>query len=289
MRMTRRMDFDLVLAPPCSLKFTAFREIHFEQKSRRLDSCQPGALLQAGMGRAFGVGLGMLFQRFICCLSVVTFWGLAFYVWEASLVSGEDIDRLIAAVNRKVITEGDLDLARKLNVVVFQDKNTKPRSRKEEIDRLIELELMRQELKNFSLTQEDENKIAARMQLLRAEHAEKGGLPVLLRNLNLQETELLSYLRLESSILKFVDFRFRPFINITEVEIKDYYETRFIPQLRESKLAVPELAQVLAKIEEILKEEKINAALEQWIHTVRNNSRIEYFKQDSEVSTRKSE
>jgi peptidyl-prolyl cis-trans isomerase SurA len=258
MKMTKCMDFDLDLAPSASLKITAFR-----------------------------ADLRMLFRRFSCCLYAIVFWGLAFCVWDASPVCGEEIDRLIAAVNGKVITEGDLDLARKLNAVVFQDKNTKPRSRKEEIDQLIDLELMRQELKSFSLTQEDENKIAARMQLLRAAYAEKGGLPVRLRNLSLQETELLSYLWLESSILRFVDFRFRPFINITDVEIKDYYETRFIPQLRESKLAVPELTQVSAKIEEILKEEKISAALEQWIRTVKHNSRIEYFlKQDSAVGIR---
>jgi peptidyl-prolyl cis-trans isomerase SurA len=224
------------------------------------------------------------------CLCQVVFGILVLGVFGAPCVQGETIDRLIAAVNGKVITEGDLNLARKLNAVVLPDINAKPRSRKEEIDRLIDLELMKQELKNFSLTQEDESKIAARMQSLRAAHAEKGGLPVILRNLGLQETELLSYVRLESSILRFVDFRFRPFVNVTEVEIKDYYGSRLIPQLRESKLAVPELAEVSAKIDEILKEEKISAALEQWIGTIKRNSHIEYFlKQKADVSIQKSE
>jgi peptidyl-prolyl cis-trans isomerase SurA len=216
-------------------------------------------------------------KNWLNALIRLVFGILVLGVCGALPVRGETIDRLIVAVNGKVITEGDLDLARKLNSVVLPDIDAKPRSRKEEIDRLIDLELMRQELKNFSLTQEDETKIAARMQSLQAAYAEKGGLPVLLRNLGLQETELLSYVRLESSILRFVDFRFRPFVNVTEVEIKDYYETRLIPQLRESKLAVPELAQVSAKIEEILKEEKINGALEQWISTIKRNARIEYF------------
>jgi hypothetical protein len=196
----------------------------------------------------------------------------------------------MAAVNGKVITEGDLSLARKLNAVMLPDAEAKPRSRKEEIDRLIDLELMQQELKTFNLTQEDENKIAVRMESLRAAYAAKGGLPVLLRDLGLQEMELLSYVRLESLILRFVDFRFRPFVNATEAEIKDYYETRLIPQLRASMLPVPELAQVSSKIEEILKEEKVNAALEQWIRTIKRNSRIEYFfKQNADVGIQKPE
>jgi hypothetical protein len=226
-------------------------------------------------------------KRLHFCGSIIL---LAFCLGDALPIRGETIDRLIAAVNGKVITEGDLNLARKVNAVIFPDINAKLRSRKEEIDRLIDLELMQQELKNFSLIQEDESKIAARMQSLQAAYAEKGGLPVLLRNLGLQEAELLSYVRLESSIIKFVDFRFRPFVNATEVEIKDYYENRLLPQLRESNAAAPELAQASAKIEGILKEEKIGAALEQWINTIKRNSHIEYFAgQNSDAGLRKSE
>jgi hypothetical protein len=234
--------------------------------------------------------LQAVFRRCSRCLDATVFLILAFCLFEAATTLGEDIDRLIAAVNGKVITEGDLDLARKLNTILFHDESAKPRIREDEINQLIDLELIRQELKNFSLTQEDEKKIQSRMQSLRDTYAGKGGLAVLVRQLGLQETELLSYLRLESSILKFVDFRFRPFVSVTESEIKDYYEARLIPQIRKSKRTVPELDQVSSKIEEILKEEKINASLEQWIREIKRNSRIEYFiKQNSEAGILKSE
>lgn len=202
---------------------------------------------------------------------------LMFCVFASGPVYGGEIDRLIVAVNGKVITEGDLDLARSLNALMFYGKNAVPGSRNDEIDRLVDLELMRQELKNFSLTQEDESKVETRMRSLRDAYTEKGGLRVLLLQLGLQESELFSYLRLESSILKFVDFRFRPFINVSEEEIQGYYEGKLIPQLLNSRLEVPALTQVSTRIEEILREEKINAALERWISDVRRNSRIEYF------------
>jgi len=187
----------------------------------------------------------------------------------------EEVDRLIAAVNGKAITEGDLDLARSLNALMFYGKTSG--SRDDELNRLIDLELMRQELKNFSLTQEDEGRVQARMQSLRDSYAETGGLPALLRQLGLQESELISYVRLEFSILKFVDFRFKPFVNVSEEEIKNYYEGRLSLQLRKSSLTLPALAEVSAKIEEILKEEKTNTVLEQWIGEIRRNSHIEYF------------
>ncbi len=187
----------------------------------------------------------------------------------------EEVDRLIAAVNGKAITEGDLDLARSLNALMFYGKSS--RSRDDELNRLIDLELMRQELKNFSLTQEDEGRVQARLQSLRDSYAETGGLPALLRQLGLQESELISYVRLEFSILKFVDFRFKPFVNVSEEEIKNYYEGRLSLQLRKSNLTLPALTEVSAKIEEILKEEKTNTVLEQWIGEIRRNSHIEYF------------
>jgi hypothetical protein len=197
---------------------------------------------------------------------------------------GEELDRLIAAVNGKVITDGDLKLARSLNAVVFTSDNQVPSSRLDEVDHLVDLELMRQELKNFQLAQDDEGKIESRLQSLRDYYAQQGGLPALLQSLGLQESELVSYLRLQSSILKFVDFRFRPFVSVSAEEIQKYYEGRLRDQLKKSGLEFPSLEQVSARIEEILKEEKMNAMLESWITEVRRNSKIEYF-QETPAST----
>jgi len=197
---------------------------------------------------------------------------------SAGISFGVELDRLIAAVNGEVITEGDLKLARTLSAVVFTANREAPGSRSDEIDHLIDLELMRQELKNFRLAQDDESRIESRLQSLRDYYAQQGGLPALLQRLGLQESELVSYLRLQSSILKFVDFRFRPFVSVSADEIQKYYEGRLREQLRKSGLELPPLTQVSARIEEILREEKMNAMLESWITEVRRNSRIEYFK-----------
>jgi hypothetical protein len=208
----------------------------------------------------------LLCGGFAVCLFVALPFGIA-----------AEIDRLIVAVNGKVITQGDLDLYRSLRAVISYDRSSTPTSLENEIARLIDLELMRQELKNYSASQEDERKVEARLQSLREAYAEKGGLSLLLRRLGLQESELFSYLQLESSIMKFVDFRFRPFVRVSEEEIKSYYENRLTSQLQKAKVDLPALAQISTRIEEILREEKVNAVLEQWIREVRRNSRIESF------------
>jgi hypothetical protein len=205
------------------------------------------------------------------------FYCLAFFAFACQAGRGIEVDRLIAAVNGVAITEGDLDMARSLNAIIFYGKNTATGSRREEIERLIDQELMRQELKNFSVSGEEESSVEARMQSLRDAYASKGGLSALLKQIGLQESELISYIRLESSIVRFVDFRFRPFVSVSADEIRAYYETRLKPQLLESKIALPPLDQVIAKIETVVKEEKINSVLDQWMKDIRRNSRIEYF------------
>ncbi len=190
---------------------------------------------------------------------------------------GEEIDRLLAAVNGKVITEGDLVLARSLNAVISPGDAPSADAKSQEIERLIDQELMRQELKNFRLGQEDGTGIPARLQTLRDAYAQKGGMAEVLRRLGLQESELISYLQLESAVQVFVNFRFRPFAAVSDEEIKSYYGERLAAQFRKSGLALPPLEQIAGKIEEILREEKINAMLEQWIREIRRNSRIEYF------------
>jgi peptidyl-prolyl cis-trans isomerase SurA len=202
---------------------------------------------------------------------------LLFFGAQSGFAYASEIDRLIAAVNGVVITEGDLSLARNLKAILFYGRNAKASSRSEEIDRLIDQELMRQELKNFSMADAEERNVETRLQSLRDAFAAIGGLPVLLQRTGLRESELISYIRLESSILRFVDFRFRPFVSVSLEEIKAYYEKRLVPQLRESKIDLPPLDQISARIEVILREEKTNTVLDQWMKEIRRSSRIEYF------------
>ena len=79
----------------------------------------------------------------------MTVFCLLFLVFRSGFVNGSEIDRLIAAVNGVAITEGDLNLARSLNAILSYGRNAAAASRSDEIEKLIDQELMRQELKNF--------------------------------------------------------------------------------------------------------------------------------------------
>ena len=189
----------------------------------------------------------------------------------------EEMDRVLAAVNGKVITESDLRIARDLNsLLVFgNDAQVGEASRQEQISRLIDLELIRQELTSFPLDPEQQSGIDARVEELKAGYAEIGGLEPLLRRIGLQAAELQEYLRLQASILRFVNMRFRPFVTVSPDDVSAYYRDRLAPKLKGAGIPVPPVEQVSSKIEDLLKEEKVNSALDDWIKELRTHSRIE--------------
>lgn len=189
----------------------------------------------------------------------------------------EEIDRLLAAVNGKVITESDLNLARDLNVLVGFGKTAPAISRQEAIDRLINREILRQELENFPLQPEDKGRAERRMEELKQGYAEIGGINLVLRRLGLQEPEIEDYLQLQVSMLRFIELRFRPFVNVTEEEVREYYDTQLVPRMKESGSPVLKLDEVSEQIENVLVEEKMGQQMDDWISDLRRNSRIEIF------------
>jgi len=190
--------------------------------------------------------------------------------------SGEEIDRLIAAVNGEVITEGDLRLYRDLNAVSSPGRRVPDEGLSEEIERLIDLEILRQEMRNFPSVLPPERDVDARLQFLRDAFAEIGGLPAVMRRLGLEESELRDYVALQISILRFVDFRFRPFVAVSANEVLSYYQDTLLPQIAKGADAVvPPLDEVEGKIEEILLQRKVDQALDAWLKESREHIRIE--------------
>ncbi len=204
--------------------------------------------------------------------------GVLVVVFCRSLPAAE-IDRVLAAVNGKVIAESDLRMARNLNTLLMFGQNpagAEP-SREKEMSRLIDLELIRQELESFPLGTQEQAAIDARVEELKGGYAEIGGIELIMRRLGLQAAELQSYLRLQASIMRFVDVRFRPFVIVAPEEVQAYYRDRLVPSLQQEKASIPPVEKVSADIENILREEKVNTALDDWIKEIRSHSRIEYF------------
>jgi hypothetical protein len=81
-------------------------------------------------------------------------------------------------------------------------------------------------------------------------------------------------------IERFIEFRFRSFVFVTEQDIQRYYDEKLAPDVRKGGQVPPSLDQVIEgvtvreSINRILKQEKINEEIETWIAAARQRADI---------------
>jgi hypothetical protein len=206
-------------------------------------------------------------------------WMLAFL---ASLASGADvIDRIAVIVGKRAIKSSDID--RELRVSNFlnrQPLDESPGAARKVAERLIDQELVRQDLLNGQYSQPTEKDANDFLQQLRRDRF--GGSETRLRadlaRYRLTEDQLRRYLLWQLTVLRFIDQRFRNSVLVTDAEIADYYQEH----RADLQKAYPQsngLEALAPKIREIMSGERINQAFEEWLAETRRAVRIEYRQQ----------
>jgi hypothetical protein len=91
-----------------------------------------------------------------------------------------------------------------------------------------------------------------------------------LKGYDLTRKELQSYLAWQLQLLRFIEFRFRPAVQVTNEDIEKYYQQN----LAAGK--APELSEVRGQIEQKLSGERVDEQLDQWIKQSRAHTTIRF-------------
>jgi hypothetical protein len=98
-----------------------------------------------------------------------------------------------------------------------------------------------------------------------------------LEKYGVSEENLRAHLLWQLTLLRFIDIRFRPGIQITDQDIKQYFDQK-LPELE--KQAGPEkkirLDDLRDKILEALTDERVDQQLNDWLAETRRHMRIEF-------------
>ena len=73
---------------------------------------------------------------------------------------------------------------------------------------------------------------------------------------------------------KYLDFRFRSFVVVSQAEIADYYSNVYSPRMRARGRVVPKLEEARTEIETTLKESKIESDTDAFLDTARERAEI---------------
>ena len=212
-------------------------------------------------------------------IAVLAVFVLVFTIAPSVARAGDVIDRIVATVNGHIILKSDWDealcyeaLLSGRSLTQFSDED-----RRATLDRLIDQELLGEQMKSASFQHASEAEGAnevAQARKLYPEAATLEGWQAVLARFGLTEKGLMAHVEQQIDLMRLVDARLRPAVQIDSKSIEAYYREKFVPQLKESGASHVSLADVSGKIRELLTEEKVSELMVSWLQSLRSESKV---------------
>ncbi|HKN34154.1 MAG TPA: SurA N-terminal domain-containing protein [Terriglobales bacterium] len=206
-------------------------------------------------------------------------FGLVILVTTACAHAGNIIDRIVATVNGHILLQSDWDEAvsyealvnaRALGPIAVED-------RKAALDRLIDQELIRQQVHPTDFQQPSVADIDRRVDEIRKQHPEAVDeitWKAALQLYGLSESELRDKVESELEQMRMVDAHLRPSVQVDTPSVQAYYRDKLLPELRASGAKEVPLVDVAPKIKELLAQQRMNDLLITWLRSLRAESSI---------------
>ena len=182
------------------------------------------------------------------------------------------VDQVVGIVNGDLILESDVE--EELRFEAFQPyRNNANSSRADIIKRLVDRQLILQQAKLNPDNSVTDAEAEAQLQILRKDiplcsqyHCEtEAGWNKFVGAQGFTQRELLDRWRQRMEILKFIEMRFRMGVQVTQAQIKTYYDKTLLPQFASKGTPAPKLASISERVQEILLQQQVSNLLGDWL------------------------
>jgi len=189
----------------------------------------------------------------------------------------EIIDRVAISAGNRVITDGQVDLEVRVTAFLNHEKfDLSLAERKKAADRLIEQALIQRDMEFSRYPLPGMADADASLHDVKSGYTSDEQFQAALREYRISEDDLKERLLLQLTVLRFIDYRFRPGIQIADSEVQAYYREELANWRQQGTLPVPELNDVRAQITEILTQQRIDDSLNRWLAEDRLQVAIRY-------------
>ena len=180
------------------------------------------------------------------------------------LAAPVEIERVLALVGTTPVLASDAELAELAGLVPREEGEDDDAYRRAVVDALIALELRWQDLNTAGLRSrvQADLETAWNTVVKRAGGAET--LRARLAAIGLGEAELRALVERAVVVQAYAVNRFAPFVRPTEDEVETLYRRELVPELERSGQLVPQLDEVRAGVEAVVRERKLNVEVERW-------------------------
>jgi len=194
--------------------------------------------------------------------------------------AGEILDRIVATVNGHIILQSDWEDELRYEAFLGGKPLVQltPADRQAALDRLVDQELLKEQIRlSGSSSAPSPADIATEIAKLRKQSLEGGddqAWTEMLARFGLTPDDLQRRVASQIAITRLIDDRLRPTIQVDSDSIAAYYQQTFLPQLKQSGGAELSLADATPQIRQLLTEQKLNQALNDWVQALRGSGVI---------------
>lgn len=198
---------------------------------------------------------------------------------SAHLRAGQIIDRIVATANGHIILQSDWDDAVRCEALMNGHTlpQVTPKDRKDVLDRLIDQELLREQIPPQETPSVSDNDISRRLAEIRKFYDKAGDSQAWAKTLaqyQVTEPQIKDRIVLQLQLMWLVNSHLRGEVQIDQKSIESYYSRDLLPQLDQSGSKQIPLAKATPQIKEILTQRKMNELLIAWLQNLRAGSKI---------------
>jgi hypothetical protein len=191
---------------------------------------------------------------------------------------GAIIDRIAVSVGNRVITETDLD--REIRITAFMN-DAKPdfsaANKRETAGRMVDQTLVRTEIEVSRYLLPTPGEVDAALKELKNRYPDEAAYRGALAQYGISEDDLKTMLLWQLTLVRFIDARFRPGIQIGDEDLRKYFNEHLRSTLEQAHPGKsPSFDDYREGIQQTLTGEAANQQVEQWLKDARGRTRIDY-------------
>jgi len=199
------------------------------------------------------------------------------FVLFCCLVRSEIIDRVAVTIDNQPVTESQL--LEELRVTAFlnaEKPDLSPANRRRTAGRLVEQTLIRREMELMHDTGPEGAEIEEASKAAKSRFAGQAAFERELQAYGIGAGVLDRALARQTAALRFIELRFRPQVQVQEVEVRQYYETVYLAECQRKQLRPASFEEARAQCQEALAQQRVDKQVDAWLADMKGRTRIRY-------------
>jgi peptidyl-prolyl cis-trans isomerase SurA len=201
--------------------------------------------------------------------------GIGTLLLWTSMAFAAVVDRIAVTVGNQVITE--TEILREIALTAFlngEKPSFTPENKRKAADQLVEQKLVRREMDMSRYPAATDEQSGELMAKTAKNVGGEAALDKQLAVVGLTREDLEKHLLWQLTLVRFIDVRFRPAIQVTQQDIQDYYRKEILPKQKPGETV--RFGEVRDRILATLSAQRADQQLDEWLKHAKEASRIDY-------------